>query len=190
MCSVTEYEKLLEGFEKELEVIDFNNLSPDGVINTLYFLFLKYLWCVPSAVYKDEPDISLFDHLKTTAAIAGCLYIYHQEYPNKLIDIESPAFLLVGGDISGIQAYIFDVLTQEGKVAKRLRARSLFVQIISEIATHRIIHKFGFPLCNIISSAGGNFYVLLPNSQDAKEKLQELQAEFDKMKKKDFVGIA
>ena len=185
-CQPNEYINLLTDFNKEIEALDFAELMPRQVIEQMYFLLWKYTWCIPSAVYKDEPDVSLFDHLKTTAAIAGCLYDYQQENSGETLDIESPAFRLVAGDISGIQSYIFDVISQHGKVAKRLRARSLYVQLLSEIATHRIIHEFNLPLCNVISSAGGNFYILLPNLKNTEEKLKKLQKEFDEWTYKNF----
>lgn len=79
----------------------------------------------------------------------------------------------------GIQSYIFNVLTQQGQVAKRLRARSLTIQLMSEIAAHQIIHGLDLPLCNIVSSAGGNFYILLPNIDGIESRLNEFQSRFD-----------
>lgn len=177
-CSYKEYSRLLTRFNHEISSGDFRRLSPQNGINFLYFLLWKYTWCIPSATFKDEPDISLFDHLKTTAAIAGCLYDYSKEHRSDTLNLGTNAFSLVAGDISGIQPYIFDVLTQRGKVAKRLRARSFYVQLISEIAAHKILHTFNFPLCNLITSVGGNFYILLPNLKDTNEKLWQLQREF------------
>lgn len=185
-CFYHEYEKLLDSFERELKSVDFSKLLSPQVIDSLYFLLSKHAWCIPSAAYKDEPDVSLFDHLKTTAAIAGCLYAYHKEKPDKPLDLESEAFCLVGGDISGIQSYIFNVLNQQGKVAKRLRARSLTVQLMSEIASHQIAHGFDLPLCNIISSAGGNFYLLLPNTCTVESKLRDFQRQFDEFTHRNF----
>jgi CRISPR-associated protein Csm1 len=178
-CSPKEYAQLLTGFEKEIASVNFDNLSPQHLVDYLYFLLWKYCWCIPSATYKIEPDVPLFDHLKTTAAIAGCLHAYQQENPAETINIDSKGMLLVGGDISGIQTYIFDVLTQQGKVAKRLRARSLFVQLVSEIASHKILRAFRLPLCNQILSAGGNFFILSPNLKDAPKTIKALQKEFD-----------
>lgn len=179
-CKTDEYSDLLTAFNKEIKTLNFTDLTPQQVIEKIYFLLWKYTWCIPSAVYKDESDVSLFDHLKTTAAIAGCLYDYQQEHPDEILNMETPAFYLIGGDISGIQEYIFNLLTESGRVARRLRARSFLVQVISEIAVHQIIHKFNLPLCNVISSAGGNFYLLVPNTQTAEEELKQLQTDFDK----------
>lgn len=187
-CSPKEYSTLLDHFEREIVTSNFQNLSSEKIINFFYFLLWKYCWCIPSATYKIEPDVPLFDHLKTTAAIAACLYAYNQENPTQFLDIDIPAFCLIGGDISGIQSFIFDVLTQQGRVAKRLRARSFFVQLISEIASHKILHLFALPLCNLIGSSGGNFYILSPNLKDIERMLNGLQKEFDNWTLKELAG--
>ena len=174
-CFSEDYPLLLKSLEKEITSLDFSNVSQYESINSIYFLLWKYAWCVPSI----EPDVSLFDHLKTTAAIAGCLCSYHKENDDALLSEKSRAFCLIGGDISGIQTYIFNVLSQRGKVAKRLRARSLFVQLVSEIASHKILHAFDLSLCNLISCAGGNFYILSPNLRDMNKTIKQLRTEFD-----------
>jgi len=174
-----EYAALLSGFNNELRMLQLKGMPPLYVIDRILFLLWKYTWCVPSAAYRDEPDISLFDHLKTSAAIAGCLFEYERyEKPQKL-DLETAAFILLAGDLSGIQNFIFEVLTQQGKVAKRLRARSFYVQLLSEIASHKIIHQFHLPLCNILSSAGGNFLILLPALKETRDILEGLQHELE-----------
>src|SRR3990167_2238426 len=79
-----EYKSLWEGFVEELKNIPTQN--PRSYLNAFYAILQKYTWCIPSAAYKHEPDISLFDHVKTTAAIAGCLY--HCEKTGKSTDKE------------------------------------------------------------------------------------------------------
>lgn len=179
-CYPEEYSELLKKFNDEIKITNFGNISTENLLNFFFFLLWKYCWCIPSAAYEDEPDIPLFDHLKTTAAIAGCLYIYHQENPKINLDVSKNLLCLIGGDISGIQSFIFDVLTQQGKIAKRLRARSFYVQLISEIAAHKVLHSYKLPFCNLIFSAGGNFYILAPNLKESSILIDNLQKEFDK----------
>lgn len=178
-CTDMEYAVLLSKMEQEIRTADFSKLQHKNIIDYFYFLLWKYTWCIPSAAYKHEPDVSLFDHLKTTAAIAGCLYLHHQEAPSENLSFDSHAFCLIGGDISGIQSYIFSVLSQQGKIAKRLRARSLFVQLLSDISSHKVLQTLGLPLCNIIGAAGGNFYILAPNLKKTGDIIGGLQKEFD-----------
>ena len=102
-----EYKNLWEGFEKEVKSIPTYSIS--SYLNILYSILQKYTWCIPSATYKDEPDISLFDHAKTTAAIAGCLY-----HCKRLDVLSEKKFLLVVGDISGIQNFIYKITKAQG----------------------------------------------------------------------------
>lgn len=129
----------------------------------------RYTWCLPSNSQEEIPDISLYDHLRTTAAIAACLYIYHCEKNEwditSIKDSRKEKFRLVVGDLSGIQSYIFDISHHgAGGVAKRLRARSFYLSMLSEVASHKVLHTFGLPISNIIMASGGKFYILLPNT--------------------------
>ncbi len=187
-CTQKEYSDLLKSFEEEIRQSNFDRLQLENIINIFYFLLWKYCWCIPSSTYRDEPDVPLFDHLKTTAAIASCLYLYKKENQDKKLNIEEKTLCLIGGDISGIQNYIFDVLTQQGKVAKRLRSRSLFIQIASEIASHKVLHAIQLTLCNLILSAGGNFFILAPNLKNMSEMIKSLQEEFDDWSLKEVNG--
>jgi len=78
----TEYEpdemnKLIQSFGAAFR--EFVNTSGDNVdfeclFNHLSNIVYTHTWCVPSNTQEAVPDVSLFDHLKTTGAIAGCLY--------------------------------------------------------------------------------------------------------------------
>ena len=160
--------------------VDFERLA-SHLSNLVY----THTWCIPSNTQEEVPDVSLYDHLKTTAAIAGCLYLYHSGTGSlderSVAAASSPRFIIATGDLSGIQGYIFDITSSvAGGVARRLRARSLFVQLCSEVAAHRILHQLGLPLWNILMNAGGNFYLLLPNLPEATTVLAETQKEIDR----------
>ena len=45
--------------------------------------------------------------------------------------------MLIIGKISGIQDFLFDVAAEGGAQAKRLRARSFFIQVLTETQTIR-----------------------------------------------------
>lgn len=144
----------------------------------------KYTWSVPSNTQEAVPDISLFDHLRTTAAIAACLYQYHSTTgtldERSIVTSPQPRFLLCVGDISGIQTYIFDIATiGAGGVARRLRARSFYVQLCSEVTAVKILTDCNLPLWNLIMNSGGKFYILLPNTPTALEYLESARHEFD-----------
>lgn len=178
-------------FDTMVETIDCTNF--DCLYTHLLSLLQRYTWCVPANIQEQIPDISLYDHLRTTSAIAACLYRYHKETgtlnERDLADDKVNKFRLVVGDFSGIQHYIFDIANiGVGGVAKRMRARSFYLSVLVEAISHMFIHKFNLPFTNIIMSSGGKFYVLLPNLPDSAETVETIQNELDYWSVSQFGG--
>jgi CRISPR-associated protein Csm1 len=182
----------IEEFKRQLEELRAS-VKWDS-FDCVYTRFLNLLqtcaWCIPS----NGQAVSLYDQLRVTSAIATCLYKFHatsdtltDEAINK--KGQTRCILLIG-DVSGIQDYIFDISTTgAGGVAKRLRARSFFVQLLSDIASIRALIEFDLPLANLLMASGGNFYVLLPDLPDTVDRLRSLQKEFDRSLLKEFHGL-
>ena len=57
----------------------FSELDTKGgferFFSSLNKLLLEYTWCIPSDSQQEIPDVSLYDHLKTTSALASILYL-------------------------------------------------------------------------------------------------------------------
>ena len=152
----------------------------------LYSLLMQYTWCIPSAAYASVPDISLFDHARTAAAIAGALHTYLQEAATagRSLDPlrlgEEQCFLLVAGDLSGIQEYLYGIASVGvGGVARRLRARSLYLQLVAEVAAQQILADAGLPFLNALMASGGRFYLLLPNHEQGRRAVADAQRRID-----------
>jgi len=159
--------------------------SFDTVISQLLGIFRAYGSCIPSNTQEEYPDVSLADHLIGTAAIAACIYRFHAESGSLTEEAvratDAKRFLLVAGDLSGIQRYIFDIATQgAGGVARRLRARSFYVQLLAEVAALSILERLNLPVTNEIMAAGGRFYLLVPNLPSAGDGIKEAASEFDR----------
>ena len=75
-----DYRKLWSEFKLEFEYIQANTYR--AFAETLLNLLYKYTSTVPSSTIN-FPDVSLYDHLKTTAALAVCLYDYQLEENKK-----------------------------------------------------------------------------------------------------------
>lgn len=175
------YGELWNSYRKELEEIEIEDAT--GFTVALLSLLEKYTWCIPSSTMH-RPDISLFDHAKTTAAIACALFLYHDQRSD-LADATlstrdlTEKFRLLVGDLSGIQDYIFNIKNVgAGGTAKRLRARSFRLSALAEVASHALLHAFELPLTNLAIASGGKFYLLLPNTVDAATKIATLEYEF------------
>lgn len=148
----------------------------DRRISWLLWLLQKYAWGIGFAVEGEPTDVSLHVSAKVAAARAAC----DARGPH---DAAKP-FLLVVGDVSGIQPYIFGIASTNvgGGVAKRLRARSLFVQLLSDIAALQCLRACDppVPLCNVLMASGGKFYLLLPNTEAVRDNLASAQTRMDR----------
>ncbi len=183
-----EFGRLWQGFLKEAD--DRLKVGKGGdeeaFLEALYALLQEYTWCVPSAYAKHVSDVSLFDHARTTAALAVCLTVddRDQRWCTEVMEalknktdnhpaLERETALLVGGDISGVQKFIYTI-TSSG-AAKSLRGRSFYLQLLTEAVARYVLRELGLPITNIIYLGGGNFFLLVPVS--AGERLPAIQRE-------------
>ena len=168
------YNELWADFKEDLAKI-----SEDQLSGHLYYLIKKYTTFMPSL----SQDISLFDHIKCTTAIATCLHKCMENGP-KQIPGDDKFFLLISGGISGIQRFIYRVASplkaQEG-MAKRLRGRSFYLNLLNDAIVTLILDKLELPEANLIWCGGGNFLILAPNTGQTSEKLEELRTEVNQL---------
>ncbi len=183
------YDKLHKEFGK-----DFANFKPksfDALFNGYLSLFEEFLWCVPSDTRDKYNDISLYDHLSTTSAIAACLYQYHSNNfdENPITDDSLEKCMLVGGDLSGIQKFIFEIgSTNPKKLSKILRGRSFYLSLLTEVASLKILRRLHLPISCLIMNAGGRFALLVPNTPFVKEEIEKLKKEIDGWFYERFLG--
>jgi len=181
------YQSLTSSLEKRLQGLgDRAPLDPSTLLANLNAFLLEATWCVPSDT-QSEPDVSLYDHLRLTAAFAAALWRYHEQGDGeprieRLKDEREAKFLLAQGDIGGIQDHIYRIREAEtgtGGIAKRLRARSLEVALATEALAKEILDELGLPFLNRILSAGGRFILLLPNTDGARKALQSARERWE-----------
>jgi CRISPR-associated protein Csm1 len=65
--------------------------------------------------------------------------------------------MLIIGDLSGIQEYLFDIAHEGGGQARRLRARSFFIQLLAECAALRVMRALNWTQNQIIFCGAGKF---------------------------------
>jgi CRISPR-associated protein Csm1 len=187
---IGKYQSLWKGFEAGVK-----NLPRHDFImfyNALLSLLEQCTWAIPSSTV-DQPDISLYDHSITTAAIAAALYQYHVAYNNLSVDSVrdkiTTKFILVSGDLSGIQSYIFNLTRSNVHgVSKILRARSFYVGLLADLWSHEIIERLKLFSVNKIISAGGHFVILAPNTHGVVQVLTQIKKEIDKFFLNHFNG--
>jgi len=179
-----DYQNLWREFEQAWQLIP--NVSPtfsefDAFVLTWLSLLRIYAWCVPAAAYKHEPDIALADHLQMTGAMAFCLWELDNSkldrLESELLDSEVEVALLIGGDICGIQRFIYTISSKGA--AKSLRGRSAYLNLLCDAIAEWLRRELELPPCNIVYSSGGHFYMLAPLS--ARGKVEGLNKELSNL---------
>ena len=169
-------------------VSDFRKATTDkhytpAFYQTIVALLHKYTSRMPSATpwernkEKTVPDISLYDHLRTTAAVAACIgrefsatEVDAQLSSEKALDKNIGA--LIKGDISGIQNFLYQIVSDGA--ANQLRGRSFYIQLLTEAIAHWVLKQLELPITNLLLASGGHFFILAPYTE-AKEKLDALR---------------
>ncbi len=157
------YVELWNDFIAEFKFIQANTYK--AFAETFLSLLLKYTSYIPSNV-TDFCDVSLYDHSKSTAALAVCL-LEHKQKGNAN---ENP-FLLIGADFSGIQAYIYQIVSKYA--GKNLKGRSFYLRLVSDTVVRYLLKELDLYQANIVYNSGGGFYILAPNTQTTIDKLAE-----------------
>lgn len=178
------YNGILRGMVGELKHVKCSR----EYLSSISKIMECYTSYVPSSTSKDEqPDISLFDHSKTTAAIACCIYEYLSE--NGITDYkqtlfaraekfyDEKCFLLFSCDMSGIQDFLYTVSGE--KMLKSLRARSYYLEIMLEHIIDEILDRVGLPRVNLIYSGGGHAYILMANTEKTVRILDTIERELN-----------
>jgi CRISPR-associated protein Csm1 len=181
----TNYPVLWAGFNDAVAKLD-KVTDFDLLFQQLMSRLEKYTFFMPSAAYRDRPDISLYHHLKATAALAGCLYDLEigegqldellaalKGSPKNQPALEQEAFMLVAADVSGIQDFIYSVTSK--KALKGLKGRSLYLELLGQSTAWRILGELELPLANLLFLGGGHFYLILPNANKVKSVIQAWQ---------------
>jgi CRISPR-associated protein Csm1 len=178
------YQSLWKSFESEFDQLLHNGLT----VENLTLLLEKFCSTIPSELQCDidklesYPDISLFDHMRTVAAFSDSLENFfiednEKEYREKNLEKEiqdgnKPYFLIVGGDFSGVQNFIYTI--SSSGALKTLRARSFFLELLTEHIVSEILEALSLTKVNVIYSGGGRFFLLTQNTEKAKKSIDHI----------------
>ena len=181
----TSYADLYETFLQALRAIPLD-MGPSHYLSSLMTVLERFAWCIPSSTYETRADISLYDHCYTTASIAQALYL-----GEKPVDkLQDTGLLLFGGELSGIQNYIFGQGEQGDRGAsKLLRARSFSLQMLTRSIWLTLIERCNLSSVARIMDAGGRFILLLPDTPKVCEEADRLETEALNHVLKAFNGI-
>ncbi len=178
-----DYQKLLEGLENAIEG---KLIAPD----TLLGVFEEFFTLIPSHTAEVDgfsTDVSLFDYLKTTAAIALANYNFlvekhrgvkfSQIQSDEILNSRENRYMFVGVDISGIQDFIYTI-SSKGAL-KLLRARSFYIEMLLEFVAMKLLKELSLFRTNLIFLGGGNFVILAQNTEDARKLVDLIIHDFN-----------
>ena len=168
------YNQVVDRIKDNLLGIDLS----EEYINSLLSVLEATLSYIPSSTSKRElADISLYDHVRMTAAVAECCFQYMEEqgisdyYEFLYKDSDQtlwnqPMFLLYSMDISGIQSFIYTI--SSAGALRGLRARSFYLELLMEHIVDELLEKLELSRSCLIYTGGGHCYMLLPNTAKVK----------------------
>ena len=186
LATNSNYEALLNKIKSHFITKDISQIS----INRLLQIIEEGFSYVPSSTNRAEVcDISLYVHSKITSAVASCMKLYFdeqqiQDYKKYCFNSGSKIFrnekiyLLISGDISGIQDFIYTIPSKGA--LKTLRGRSLYIDLLLEEFIDEYLEQIGLSRANVLYSGGGHFYILAPNIEDTKKAIDKLQAKMNR----------
>lgn len=142
---------------QSLSIDDWQNLSILTLILENYGSCLSY----------GQVDVALFDLARATAAIATSL----------AAQPEAKHLCLVAGDLSGIQPFIYTIAS-DGAL-KSLRARSFYLELMTEELTQQLLERLALPRTSVIYTGGGKSYLLAPAVAHTHQTVATLKTEFN-----------
>lgn len=119
---------------------------------------------------NSHPDLSAYSLVKTAAAIAETLKR----------DRDAENFVIIGADLSGLQSYLYGIVSKYA--AKNLKGRSFYLQLVIEDVLLEMARELNLMPWQVLYSSGGGFYVLAGAEQREaiKEFLHKLSAKRNK----------
>lgn len=160
-------------------------------IDTWHYVLKKYLSRIPTVTLKKvgeySPDLSLFDHASTTAAIAVCLYdlnlkeseldealgtLWHVHPPPSLAE---ERFIFIGGEISD-HPFQGDSILEQGNDFL-MKGKFLYLRLLEKAIIKSILEGLDLPQVNLLYAGGGRFYFIAPLNKNV--QLRELKIEIN-----------
>lgn len=157
--------KHIESFERQFNLIEAKDKR--DFINKVDSILREYLWCIPSDSYrKIVTDISLYDHLKTTAMIADIMLRQNKIKDNKLslvyIKLYKPYNYLLSRDIGILQEDLFN---------KANRLRQFLQNAIDSVLNDNEIQS---PETNVVYNGQYDALLVVGDSSNTENRINEI----------------
>lgn len=173
IAHITSLKTAIKSELDQLTESDWQNLPLLTLLLEKYGSYISY----------GESDVSFFDRVKMTVAVAATL----AENPN------AKNLCLVAGDLSGIQSFIYTI--SSAGALKSLRARSFLLELVTEEIVRQLLDQLNLPRACVIYVGGGNLFVLAPSSSATEKTVDSIRQQFndwllESFQGKVFLGLA
>ncbi len=194
--SVKRYEEHCRSFLNEVKRLAHRQENLQLWLEHFDNLLLIYAAAVPAlraGAVEESRDVSLYDHMRATAALATALYLYHKEQdsftPKAIQDQQARKFLFINGDFYGIQEFIFSRGGESRRYqAKLLRGRSFAVTLLTELTADLLCRRLGLPFLSVVLNAAGKFTILGAYTDSALKTMKEAEEEVNDWLFQHFYG--
>ncbi len=169
---------------------NFKKKSPMEMTNNELLRILEdTMIYIPSSTNVSEyGDISLYDHAKLTGAVAGVMVKYFDA--NNITDYKDSCFvnskdyrskdmfLMISGDFSGIQKFIYK--TQSKGAMRMLRGKSFYLDMALENIVDDLLEELELSRANLIYCSGGHFYILADNTDKTRQSVIKARSKINR----------
>ncbi len=84
----------------------------------------------------------------------------------------SKPLLLIGGDMSGIQPFLYQIVSS--KAAKNLKGRSCYLDLLAKSVVESLLRGLHLNRNHVVCESGGTFVLLAANAPDVKSELEHI----------------
>lgn len=177
-----QYARRWQAFEQDL-----NTVQDALTLDTLLLLMEKHFSVVPAfptpvtASCEACTALSLYDYAKTAVALIGALLRNAAEKQSGDVP-----FLLIGGDLSGVQDFVYSIPSRGA--LKTLRGRSFFLELLVHHVVEELLGGLELSRAHIIFAGGGGFRLLAQNTSFARQVYTRLLKRINSHLLKKFDG--
>ncbi len=161
----------LDRVAKEVQPILEDRKNWDN-LSLLSLIIEKY----SSFISLGAENLAFVDLVRSTAAVAAAL----AENP------EASQLSLVVGDLSGVQKFIYTI--SSAGALKSLRARSFYLELVTEEIVQQLLKELELPSTNVIFAGASKLYILAAATEQTNQIVKKISKKFNNWLLKEFQG--
>lgn len=175
------YVKHIDIFEKDFGAIKAD--TKESFFNKVLEVIGNYTRCVPSACNVKVHDVSLYQHLVTTSALASviynnlCLYSDNEEFTVSAVDMNKFDFSILTVNLDNVEDYILSNNKTGLDSLEVISAKNESISNKFKLIVKEIIDKIQLTKANCIVTTGFEQYIIVNNG--SKDEISDIMTEIN-----------